>query len=212
MFNVNKPGKLRFVFDAAANIGSTSLNDALLPGPDLLNPLVGVLIRFRQYTVAFAADIKEMFHQINIRRDLQPAQRFLWRSPGTTWSPDTYVMQVMIFGAVSSPCSAQYVMRKNAEEQGGEFPDVQQATSNNYYMDDYLDSMPTVEEAVKRVADTIEVQSRGGFVIRNWVSNSSEVLKSVPESMRAAGSVDLTSRAVSCSTFLGYRVWVIFHG
>ena len=42
--NVNKPGKVRFVFDAAAKTTNTIFNDLLLSGPDLLNPLLGVIM------------------------------------------------------------------------------------------------------------------------------------------------------------------------
>ncbi|XP_043228628.1 uncharacterized protein LOC122392278 [Amphibalanus amphitrite] len=63
VFNVNKPGKLRVVFDAAARHDGTSLNQQLLAGPDLTNSMIGILLRFRQRPVALAADINAMFHQ-----------------------------------------------------------------------------------------------------------------------------------------------------
>ena len=80
MFNENKPDKLRLVFNVAAKAEGVSLDDTLLSGPDLLNPLVSVLMKFCQYAFAFGGDICEMFHQLNIYLCGQYAQRFLWRS------------------------------------------------------------------------------------------------------------------------------------
>lgn len=59
--NPNKPGKLRIVFDAAATSNGVSLNSMLLTGPDLLNPILDILFRFREFKVGLSADIREMF-------------------------------------------------------------------------------------------------------------------------------------------------------
>ena len=77
MTNPNKPGKLRIVFDAAAEFAGTSLNKNLLQGPDMTNSLVGVLLRFRQGRVGLAADVEAMFHQVRARKKDQDALRFL---------------------------------------------------------------------------------------------------------------------------------------
>ena len=66
VFNPQKPGKIRVVFDCSAKYRNTSLNDQLLQGPDLPNSLVGVLTRFRQEKVAIMADIEAMFHQVRV--------------------------------------------------------------------------------------------------------------------------------------------------
>lgn len=63
VYHPRKPGKLRVVFDCSAKFHGVSLNDTLLTGPDLINPLVGVLCRFRMEAVAVTCDIERMFHQ-----------------------------------------------------------------------------------------------------------------------------------------------------
>ena len=89
--------KFRVVFDCAARFCGVSLND-LLQDPDLTNNLVGVLSRFRQEPVAFAADIKAMFHQVFVAEPDREALRFLWW-PGNdmTQPPVDYAMNVFLF-------------------------------------------------------------------------------------------------------------------
>lgn len=71
-------GKLRVMFDCGATYKGTSLNCQLLQGPDLTNSLIGVLIRFRKDPVAVMADIRAMFHQVNVSEKHVNFLRFLW--------------------------------------------------------------------------------------------------------------------------------------
>ena len=64
VLNINKPGRVRVIFDPSVKYNDTCLNQNLLPGPDFLNNIVSVLIRFRQGKYVVMADIEKMFHQI----------------------------------------------------------------------------------------------------------------------------------------------------
>ena len=90
--NVNKPDKLRVVFDCSASYGGISLNEAVYQGPDLTNKLVGVLVRFREKEFGMMSDIEAMYHQISVPpRDID-ALRFLW------WQDGDSNQQVQIYG------------------------------------------------------------------------------------------------------------------
>ncbi|XP_055910918.1 uncharacterized protein LOC129945285 [Eupeodes corollae] len=175
VLNPNKPNKIRIVWDAAAKINGVSLNSALLTGPDITSPLLGVLFRFRERNVGLCADIKEMFHQVQIKADDQEAQRFLWRNAKTN-EVETYILQVMSFGATSSPFCAQYIKNRNAQEFNLQFPDAAKAIIRDHYVDDYIASYDNDEEAARIAKDVIHVHSKGGFEIRNFRSNSSSLL------------------------------------
>ena len=77
----NKPGKIRRVLNDAAKFQGSSMKNALLMGPDLLQSLYHILIRFRQYPYAVSADIEGMFLQVGVIPDDRPSLRFLLREP-----------------------------------------------------------------------------------------------------------------------------------
>ncbi|XP_055543223.1 uncharacterized protein LOC129728792 [Wyeomyia smithii] len=178
--NPRKPGKIRFVWDAAATVNGISLNSELLAGPDMLQSLPAVINRFRERRIAFGGDIQEMYHQIRIRSDDKQAQRFLFRSSPND-KPEVYVMDVATFGSTCSPCSAQFIKNINAAEFAEEFPEAAAAVINNHYVDDYYDSADSVDHAYKIAREVKYIHSRGGFHLRNWVSNSSEFLEAMGE-------------------------------
>lgn len=78
IYHPKKPEKLRVVFDCSAKYSSTSLNEHFLPGLDMMNNLMGILIRFRQHPIALTCDIEKMFHQFHIQEDDRNYLCFLW--------------------------------------------------------------------------------------------------------------------------------------
>ena len=64
VLNPNKPGKVRRVLNGASRFHGSSLNNSLLVGPDLLQNLLFVLMRFREHKYAISADIEGMFMQV----------------------------------------------------------------------------------------------------------------------------------------------------
>ncbi|XP_055634192.1 uncharacterized protein LOC129774475 [Toxorhynchites rutilus septentrionalis] len=179
--NPRKPGKVRLVWDAAASVNGTSLNSLLLTGPDLLVSILTVFCKFRERPIAFGGDIREMYHQMLIRRADKRVQRFIFRHDPRD-EPCIYVMDVATFGAKCSPCSAQFVKNMNAMEFVVENPEAVAAIVEKHYVDDYFDSVDTIEEAIQRAKQVRLIHAKGGFEIRNWVSNSEKVLSSLGES------------------------------
>lgn len=197
VINMNKPGKIRLVWDAAAATHGVSLNTCLLTGPDQLIPLPVILYKFREHRIGLSGDIKEMFHQIRINDADQQCQRFLWRHGDPSIEPDIYVMQVMTFGARCSPSTAQYIKNTNAERFMEQYPAAVEAIVKLHYVDDLLLSVDTEEEAIKLAKEVRFVHSQGGFEIRNWVSNSPVVLSQLKHNSIENKCLDLTTELAS---------------
>ncbi|XP_062545514.1 uncharacterized protein LOC134212033 [Armigeres subalbatus] len=178
--NPKKPSKLRLIWDAKARVDGVSFNDMLLKGPDLLVALMAVLLRFRQRNIAIVGDIKEMFHQIHIRNEDKQSQRFIFRDNPES-KPEIYIMDVATLGATCSPSLAQFVKNINAREFAESYPRAASAIIHNHYVDDFLDSVDTEEEAVTLVHEVKHIHSHAGFEIRNFSSNSTRVLNIIGE-------------------------------
>ncbi|KAK0150310.1 hypothetical protein N1851_008772 [Merluccius polli] len=186
-------GKLRVVFDCTSTYKGTSLNKELLQGPDLTNTLMGVLLRFRQEPIAVMGDIEAMFHQVRVHGEHKDLLRFLWWPGGDTRQPlEVYRMTVHLFGAVSSPSIANFALQQTADDNTSRFgEEVTETIKCNFYVDDCLKSVPTVERAIELTRELRDACSRGGFVLTKLVSNNRKVLASIPEEHRARPVKDL---------------------
>ena len=67
------------------------------------------------------------------------------------------------FGLVSSPFVAAYCLRRTAHDAKDAHPEAWQRVYNNFYVDNYIDSFDSVEEAEKVCLELTGVLRRGDF-------------------------------------------------
>lgn len=209
VFHPRKPDKCRLVYDCSAKYRGVSLNDKVHQGPDLTNSLVGVLLRFRQEPIALMADIQAMFNQVHVSEDDRDALRFLWwKDDDPTKTPVVYRMKTHLFGGIWSPSCANFALKKCAQENVKDFhPNTISTVDRNFYVDDCLKSVASPEEAMCLVKELRELLSRGGFNLTKWISNSREVLRTVPEVewSKEVKTLDLDQEMLPAERTLG--VW-----
>ena len=74
---VLKSASFKLVFNSSLNYQGQNLNDYWAKGPNLLNNLIGILLRFRGRKVAMTGGIKKMYHAIKISSVDQHTHRLL---------------------------------------------------------------------------------------------------------------------------------------
>ena len=175
--NPKKPGKVRRASNAASVFKGNSLNSNLLTGPDLINNLVGLLLRFRENPVAISADIEAMFMQVGIIEKDQPSMRFLWP---TNHSVKQFQYTRLIFGARCSPSTAIFVLEKTAADFAPN-QTIQNLVKNSFYMDDFVHSFETVEIAQEAAVSLKKTLMRAGFNLTKFVFNQQTAIDNVSD-------------------------------
>ncbi len=171
--------KVRVVFDASAcSSNSVSLNDTLLPGPNLYPPLPDVLTRFRRHNVGMTADISKMFREILLNPEERDLHRFLMRA--SNGSILDCRMNRLTFGVKSSPFLATQVLHTLANLYSSSHPAAADAILSAFYVDDFLSGARNVNEAEELRSELCDLFSRAGMVLRKWRTNSKELKSMIP--------------------------------
>ena len=103
-----------------------------------------------------------------------------------------YRMKVHLFGAGSSPGCANFALKKAADDGEEEFgTEAAEFIRNDFYVDDGLTSVPTVDEAVELMKASQKICAKAGLKLHKLVSNKREVLEAFPTEERAKAVQDL---------------------
>ena len=183
-----KPGKLRIVMNAKSKCQGTSLNSQCLKGPDLLNKLLPVFLRFRQYAIGIMADIEKMYLCCRIPPKDRNTLRFLYRD--SSGNLIHYRMCSHIFGGIWSSAAATFCLRRViADFECSQM--VKDVIFRSFFVDDMGRSVKEVTEGIEVLHGTKEVLKNCNFNLTKVLSNSQEINKSVQISDRAEAIKDL---------------------
>lgn len=94
-----------------------------MKGPDLLNSLFGVTLRFRENEFAVTGDISKLYHRVFIPEQDQYVHLYPWRNIETNRESDVYVKTVLTFGDKPAPAMAQIALTKTADRAKDSYPE-----------------------------------------------------------------------------------------
>ena len=110
----------------------------------------------------------------------------------TSGPPDVYKMNVHIFGAADSTCSANYTIQRTAEDNKHNFSSTAvNIVQRDFYVDDLITSVDTTSTAIQSTRELSELLHKGGFHLHKWISNSHDVMKTINKTERAITDVVL---------------------
>ena len=89
-------------------------------------------------------------------------------------------MYRLIVDANCSPFCAIFVLRRCSQDLATQLPDVLYFVHNNYFMDDFIQSLSTTAAARRLTKILGTVLHRGVFRLTKFISNNSDALSSVP--------------------------------
>ena len=122
-------------------------------------------------------DIKAMLHQVKCLKEDTDSLRFLWCTKPNL-PINEYIMQAHIFGKTDSTCCVNWALKSTALEHKTEYsPRAIEAMLDYFYMDDYLDSFLSLEQAISITVDVIQLLKTSGFNLTKFVSNNQEIRK-----------------------------------
>ena len=180
--------KLRLVYDASAKSSKNacSLNDCLYRGPVLLPELGGMLLRFRVFPIAVCSDVEKAFLQIGLHEKDRDVTRFLWvkdiTKPLSKHNLVVYRFCRVPFGVVSSPFLLAATLRHHLTE--SKVPSASDVLANTY-VDNVLHGVNSIPEAKNYYTSMKSVFTEASMNLREWCSNSEELMSSIPVHDRA---------------------------
>jgi hypothetical protein len=143
----SKTTPLRPVFDASCKVGRTpSLNDCLEKGPNLLELIPSILLRFRMGRIGVTSDIRRAFLMIGINEEDRSSVRFLWWDNPDSKQTVEYCHNRVVFGMNCSPFLLGAVILHHLNGADRKYDKTVEKMKTSMYVDNCVLSVDTYQE------------------------------------------------------------------
>ena len=165
---------VRIVINSSLKYKGRSLNDILMKGPNTLNDLFGVQLRFRSYQYALACDISKMYTMIKTTDLERHLRRVLFRDADPTQPVKTYGTNVVMFGDRPAAAIATVAIRKTATI----YKEINEEAAEKIIRDSYVDDITTgtddVESRESLKQGIEKILEQGGFKLKGFVMSGKD--------------------------------------
>ncbi|UYV84906.1 hypothetical protein LAZ67_X003949 [Cordylochernes scorpioides] len=174
----SKTTPIRPVYDASCKAGrrSLSLNECLETGPNLIELLPEVLIRFREKKIGVIADIRKAFQTIGIDEKERDYLRFLWWDEQDPSKIRTLRHTRVVFGLTCSPFILAAVLKYHLDSIVDYRKPVADVLRRSFYVDNLVFSVDEPDE-LKRFREVAnDIMDEAKMTLREWKYGGSRIL------------------------------------
>ena len=163
---------LRIVFNPSASFKGHILNDYYAKGPDLLNDMLGIFLRFRMGKVCIMGDIQKMYNSIYLSLLDQFTHLFLWRNMVKGREPDIYKINRVSFWDKPAGAIAILALKKTAEMFNHTYNEACNIIKNDSYVDDIIFSEENISIADSRKDEIKLILKEGSYQLKakSWAA------------------------------------------
>ncbi|UYV75673.1 hypothetical protein LAZ67_13000972 [Cordylochernes scorpioides] len=165
----SKTTPIRPVFDASClGHNGLSLNQCLEKGPNLLERIPEMMIRFRENKFGVTADIRKAFQMVAIEESERNYLRFLWWEKESDRELIAYRHKRLVFGLNCSPFVLNAVIEYHLQSIRGLLVQWAKILAQSFYMDNCITSLETKQEVQEFQKAAIEIMDRAKMDLREW--------------------------------------------
>lgn len=120
-----------------------------------------------------------MYRQIIVHPEDRDFQRVLWRHD-TISRVRKYKLTTVTYGLAYAPFLAIRTLHQLANDEGHRYPRAAITLRHDCYVDDVVSGADTLADAIATQNELCVLCTAGGFTLRKWVANCSDILDGIP--------------------------------